>query len=257
MAPARRRMILGVLGLVTLAVIGVVGAVVLDEVAGGGRADQTALGPVLVVPGYGGRVASVDPMVDALRAGGRDVTVVEPVDGGTGDLKAQARRLDDAARAAMQDTGAESVDVVGYSAGGVVARLWVAEEGGAGIARRVVSVGSPHHGTDVAALALEVAGSCPRACEQLAPDSDLLRVLNAGDETPDGPEWITVSSTADDVVTPSDTSLLDGALNIVTQEFCPDQPTSHGELPADPVTLETLETALGPAEPRIPVGVAC
>lgn len=250
-------MVLAVLGLVVLTVIGAAGAVVLDRVSDAGRADQTELGPVLVVPGYGGQVSSVEPIVAALRDGGRDVTVVEPTGDGTGDLTELAREIDGAARTAMDGAGAESVDVIGYSAGGVAARLWVASEGGASLARRVLSIGSPHHGTDVAALALEVAGDCPVACEQLAPDSDLLRVLNAGDETPDGPAWITVSSTADDVVTPPETALLDGAINIVTQEFCPGQPTSHGDLPTDPVTLETLSAVLGPADPRIPVSVTC
>lgn len=257
LAPARRRLVLGVVGLVILAIVGAAAAVLLDRVASGGRADQSALGPVIVVPGYGGQVSSVEPLAEALRSAGRDVTVVQPDDGGTGDLAAQAQDLDDVARDAMRRAGAASVDVVGYSAGGVVARLWVDREGGAEIARRVVSIGSPHHGTDVAALALEVAGSCPLACEQLAPDSDLLRVLNAGDETPDGPAWVTVSSVGDQVVTPAESAQLDGALNVVVQEFCPDRTTGHGDLPADPVTLETLSTTLGPADPRIPVNVTC
>lgn len=250
-------MVLGLFGLVIVAVIGAAGAVVLDRVADGGRADQAELGPVLVVPGYGGKVSSVDAIVDALRDSGRDVTVVESIGDGTGDLSAQAQNLGTVARDAMEEAGADSVDVVGYSAGGVVARLWVADEGGATIARRVLSIGSPHHGTDVAALALEVAGDCPTACEQLAPDSDLLRVLNAGDETPEGPEWITVASTSDAVVTPTDSSRLDGALNVVVQEFCPDRTTSHGQLPEDPVVLETLDSVLGPAAPRIPVRTDC
>jgi hypothetical protein len=255
LAPARRRMVLTVLGLVSLAVVGVLAAVVVDRV-GGGTPDQAAPGPVLVVPGYGGRVSSLDPLVAALRDQGRDVSVVQPVDGGTGDLADQVDRLDAAARAAMDDADAESVDVVGYSAGGVVARLWATGDG-AGVARRVMSIGSPQHGTDVAQLALDVAGGCPTACEQLAPDSDLLRRLNAGDETPDGTGWITVLSTSDEVVTPPESAMLDGALNIVVQQFCPAADTSHTALPGDPVVLETLASTLGPADPRIPVDVRC
>ena len=119
------------------------------------------------------------------------------------------------------ETNAPSVDVVGYSAGGVVARLWVRDYGGAGLARRVMTLGSPHHGTSQAALGRELAGGCPVACEQLVPDSDLLRRLNAGDETPDGPLWATVRSTGDQVVTPVDSAALDGAVNILVQEVCP------------------------------------
>lgn len=243
--------------LIGLTLAGVIAAVVVEQVSSGGRADQGAIGPVIVVPGYGGKASSVRPMVTALRDQGRDVTVVKPAGGGTGDLAAQAEKLDQVARSAMEKARAASVDVVGYSAGGVVARLWVRDQGGAAIARRVLSIGSPQHGTDVAALAAEVAGGCPTACEQLAPDSDLLRKLNAGDETPDGPAWITVSSTADQVVTPTESAELADALNIVVQEFCPDRTTTHAQLPADPVVLDVLVSTLGPADPRIPVSTTC
>ena len=114
----------------------------------------------------------------------------------------------------LRTSGAPSVDVVGYSAGGVVVRLWVRDHGGDAQARRVLTLGSPQHGTSVAALGAEVAGGCPTACEQLLPDSALLRRLNAGDETPAGPEWATVRSSADQVVTPTASAALDGALNV-------------------------------------------
>jgi hypothetical protein len=93
-------------------------------------------------------------------------------------------------------------------AGGVVARLWVHEDGGS-VARRVVTLGSPHHGTSVAALAREfVPDSCPEACRQLSPDSDLLRELNAADETPRGPLFVSIWTRVDRVVTPPESSRL-------------------------------------------------
>ncbi len=107
---------------------------------------------MLLVPGYGGSTASLRGLSARLAAAGRDVTVVGLPDNGTGDMVAAAGVLDTAARTALSRTGSDSVDVVGYSAGGVVARQWVAD-GGAGIARRVVTLGSPHHGTTLADLA--------------------------------------------------------------------------------------------------------
>jgi triacylglycerol lipase len=218
---------------------------------------QAAPGPVLLVPGYGGNVDSLQPLAAALRSAGRSVVIVEPLGDGTGDLRQQAEHLADVAERVREDAGAASVDIVGYSAGGVVARLWVREKGGAEMTRRVLTLGSPHHGTSQAALGAEFAGSCPPACEQLVPDSDLLRRLNAGDETPAGPLWATVRSTNDQVVTPVDSAALSGALNIVVQQVCPRAAAAHGDLPSDPVVVAALSSVLGVSAPQVPSDVAC
>ncbi len=217
---------------------------------------QDRPGPVLLVTGYGGGLDSLEPLAARLRSAGRDPVVVEPVGDGTGDLSIQADHVGQVADQVLRATGAASVDVIGYSAGGVVARLWV-RDGGAAVARRVLTIGSPQHGTTQAALGAELAGGCPAACEQLIPGSDVLRRLNAGDETPTGPEWITVRSDADRVVTPVDSAALQGALNLEVQDFCPAATTSHGALPADPVTLAALDSTLGPAPPEPPTHVTC
>jgi triacylglycerol lipase len=258
LSPARRRLVLLlVLGAVLLAVVVAAVAVVRLSTDGVHPASQDRPGPVLLVSGYGGSTASLSPLRDRLRAAGRDVVVVPAVGGGTGDLDAQAVALGRAAGAAIERYDARSVDVVGYSAGGVVARLWVRSHGGASQARRVVSIGSPHHGTSVAELALAAAGSCPTACRQLAPDSDLLRSLNARDETPSGPVFVSVWSSTDRTVVPPDSARLEGALDLTVQSVCPGSRTTHGGLTGDPAVLATLGTTLGTAAPRAPTGVDC
>lgn len=123
-------------------------------------------GPVLLVPGYGG--GSLQALADRLRAEGRDVTVVDLPGDGTGDLTESAAALEEAADAALDRTGEESVDLVGYSAGGLIARLWVAGDGD-DVVRRVVTLGSPHHGTTMADFAASFAPSrCPVGCSQTA-----------------------------------------------------------------------------------------
>ena len=86
---------------------------------------------MLVVPGYGGTASDLDPLIAQLRRDGRTVVAFEPTQGGTGDLRVQAKRLADLAERTMERNEADSVDVVGYSAGGVIARLYVRDEGGA------------------------------------------------------------------------------------------------------------------------------
>jgi triacylglycerol lipase len=211
-------------------------------------AAQIRPGPVLLVPGYGGGTVSLEQLALRLRAAGRQATVVPLPGDGTGDLDAQAVVLDRAVRAALA-SGPASVDVVGFSAGGVVARLWAADHGGAAKARRVVTLGAPHHGTDVAAVVgLISPDSCPPACRQLDPDSDLLAGLNASDETPDGPQWVSIWTSQDQVVTPPGSARLAGARNVVVQQVCPDRPVAHAQLPTDAVVggLVLRALAAGP-----------
>ena len=257
LSPQRRRVVLTGGAVFLLLLVGTVAAVVLRTVDSTATVPQDRPGPVLLVPGYGGNVDSLAPLAARLRSTGRTAVVVDPVGDGTGDLRTQAEHLDEVARQARDATGAASVDVVGYSAGGVVARLWVRDYGGAELARRVLTIGSPQHGSTQAELGASLAGGCPTACEQLVPGSDLLRRLNAGDETPDGPQWATVRSTADQVVTPVESAALAGAVNIVVQDVCPGSATAHGDLPRDPVVLAALTSVLRAGPPAAPADVAC
>jgi hypothetical protein len=211
-------------------------------------APQDQPGPVLLVPGYGGFTAGLEQLAAVLRSAGREATVIRLPGDGTGDLRNAAAELDAAADAAIE-AGAPSVDVVGYSAGGITARYWVKELGGAEVARRIVTLGSPHHGTDLAALGLTFApGACPMGCRQLAPASDLLDDLNDGDETPDGPQWMSLWTSQDDTVRPPESSRLDGAVEVVLQDVCPGIAVQHPQLPTTRLVQGLVLRALS-AEP--------
>ncbi|MCY7373644.1 MAG: hypothetical protein LH461_08095 [Spirochaetaceae bacterium] len=246
----RRRLVL-VAAVLLLVVAGVLAVVGLRSAGGGDVVPvrQSLPGPVLLVPGYGGDAAALGRLAVALQAAGRQATVLQLPGDGTGALGDQAAVLGSAAAAAVA-SGAPSVDVVGYSAGGVVARLWVAEQDGGSLARRVVTLGSPHHGTDVAGLAQVFApSSCPAACRDLAPDSDLLGRLNRGDESPEGPVWVSIWTTDDEVVTPPSSARLEGALDVVVQDRCPGRKVAHGQLPTDPAVQAMVLAVIGPGQP--------
>lgn len=257
-SPQRRRLVLGAASAALLVIMVVAVVIVTRAIEDSAHPiSQTDPGPVLLVPGYGGNVGSLESLAAALRSAGRTAVIVDPVGDGTGDLRTQAEHLGEVATRVREDAEAASVDIIGYSAGGVVARLWVRDGGGADVTRRVLTVGSPQHGTSQAALGAEFAGGCPEACEQLIPDSDLLRRLNAGDETPEGPVWATIRSTTDQMVTPVDSAALSGALNIVVQDVCPGSTVAHGDLPRHPVALAALDSVLGPETQQAPSNVAC
>ncbi len=199
--------------------------------------------PVFVVPGYGGDADSVAGLAAALRAAGRDVRVVVPPEDGRAPIAEGAAALD----AAVRRSRARVVDVVGFSAGGVVARAWAVDH--LDRARNVVTLGSPHHGTDLLRNLGGVAEECLAACADLRPGSALLAKLNAGDETPPGPAWVAIWTADDETVTPPSSAALDGAHNLRVQDLCPGRRVSHGGLVSDPAVLRWTVAAAehGPA----------
>jgi pimeloyl-ACP methyl ester carboxylesterase len=206
---------------------------------------QDQPGPVLLVPGYGGGTGGVEALAQQIRASGREATVVVPPGDGTGDLNRQANLLDDRVEGLLR-AGAPSVDLVGFSAGGVVVRLWVQNHDGAVKARRVITLGSPHHGAEIAAAGAAAASdACPQACQQLAPGSRLLRGLATPVPTP--PHWLAIWTARDRTVTPPDSARLEGATNVELQAICPDSTVEHGGLPTDPVVTALVLRAIGTA----------
>jgi triacylglycerol esterase/lipase EstA (alpha/beta hydrolase family) len=109
--------------------------------------------PIIVLHGYAMNRANFVPLAYRMSRAG-----LGPIFGfeywTLGRTAAAARQLGwfvDHVRAA---TGATDVDVIGHSMGGVVARYYVSLAGGDGAVRRLITLGSPHAGTDVSKLGI-------------------------------------------------------------------------------------------------------
>jgi triacylglycerol lipase len=262
LSPRRRLFVAGVAGLAVVIVVAVVVGVL---VSGGGASPaapaagtpaQDRPGPVLLVPGYGGSRGSLSALARRIRAAGRTATVLHLPGNGTGSLIADAGVLNAAVNRALRG-GAPSVDVIGYSAGGVTTLLWARQDGGVHKARRVITLGSPFHGTELASAAEAfVPGACPAACRQLVPDSRLLTRLDAT-AVPPRPRWLSLWSTGDTTVTPPDSARLAGALNVPIQSVCPGVQVSHSQLPTNPAVTAMVLQALGSGPVRVPTASDC
>ena len=246
MSPRRRVLLLSTASVVVVAILAVAGFLLLGEDRDSGvRPDQAQPGTVLLVPGYGGSERALQILARQLTAAGRTAQVVPSLGDGTGDLLAQADNLDESVRAAVS-AGAPSVDVIGYSAGGVITRLWVDRHAGATVARRIVTLGSPLHGAQLAAAGAAFApGACPEACRQLAPGSDVLESFGS---LPDDLPWLSIWTENDETVQPPDSARLDGAINVPLQSLCPGVQVSHSDLPTNRAVTALVLTALS-AEP--------
>ena len=160
--------------------------------------------------GTAARPAPSSPLRAGARSGpGGTSSSCRAVGGGTGDIDEQAdalgRRADAAMRAVRRRRRSTSsaTPPAGWSPGRGSATT-TARAGPPGAQRRLAA--ARHHGRR--ARASGSAAACPAACRQLEPDSDLLRSLNARDETPHGPSFVSVWSDDDEVVVPADSARL-------------------------------------------------
>ncbi|HKF00451.1 MAG TPA: lipase [Actinomycetes bacterium] len=249
-SPRRRLLVAG--AATAVAAAGLAVALRAAATTGGDGTPSPAVVPVVLVPGYGGTPASLATLERRLRGLHRPLLVASLPDRGTGAMDASVRALD---RAVGRAGGGARVDLVGYSAGGIVVRAWLRQDGNAARARTVVLLGSPNHGAELAGLAAAVDSSgCADTCADLAPGSGLLTRLNAGDETPPGPRYVSVWTQADQTVTPPASARLDGAVNVRVQDVCADAAFGHGGLVRDPLALGLVVRAVddGLARPPAP-----
>ena len=105
-------------------------------------------------------------------------------------------------------TGAARVALITHSMGGLVARAYLRRVGGARIAR-LVTVGTPHHGS---MLAWTFAGRC---LAQMRPGSPWLAGINAGENEPPPAPVVSVWSRHDSMVAPQASADLACARNVV------------------------------------------
>ncbi|WP_036165774.1 triacylglycerol lipase [Massilia sp. 9096] len=165
--------------------------------------------PVLLLHGYGansGYWAHLTPLLDAARTSHATVDL-EPVAAGIDDYAPLVERHVQALCAA---TGASRVAIVAHSMGGLVARAWLRAYGRAAIARvaRVVTLGTPHHGTAMARFGLGLNAA------QMRPGGEWLRALAAGEDAATRALIISIYSHHDNIVAPQTSSMLPGARNV-------------------------------------------
>ena len=169
--------------------------------------------PILLVHGYvcnRGLWVMFRRTLAAAGLGPIYAVTLEPLFGGIDTL---VSKLDAKIEAICQQTGASEVMIVAHSMGGLLVRAYLAQ---ATVARvtKLVTLGSPHHGTRLAQLGLGVTASQMRdQCEWLKCLTDNEAVL-AGKHDRKLPATLSIYTLNDDLVYPPESSVLAWAENV-------------------------------------------
>ncbi|UYZ20066.1 esterase/lipase family protein [Mesobacillus jeotgali] len=198
--------------------------------------------PVVFVHGFTGSSSSFDNMKQWLISQGwpSDYLYAIQYSNTTGSSVDNAYELQSFVKNILRKTKASKVDIVAHSMGGLSTRYYVKYLEGAQKVDDVVTLGSPHHGTNSSYFGLWTEGA-----REMVPGSTFLNELNSVDETPNGSDasaaiqYTSIYSSADTVINPYTSSIIEGAENIEISGV------SHSGLLTDstvrPLILEGLE----------------
>ncbi|NNH71629.1 alpha/beta fold hydrolase [Nocardia uniformis] len=184
---------------------------------------------------------------------------------GTEDIYASSAQFGAFVDRVLTATGAQQVDLVGFSQGANVTRYYVNKLGGAPKVGHWVGLASPSYGGIMYGI-VPVAKYMPAlytlfefgtsvAAVQQAAGSPYIQALNAGGDTVPGVRYTTISSRVDEMIQPFENMALrgSGATNLVIQDACSDNLTGHFHQVYEPLVHQLLLNTLDPQRARTPV----
>lgn len=173
----------------------------------GGKLSSGTGRPVLLVHGWGQNRASMALLAARLRRDGRATQSINyPSVSGSMETKGALVASALSSAAVLSDDGL--VDVVAHSQGGVLVREAAAEQQCSAILGNVITLGSPHQGTGLAAVVPF------KSAAQMKRNSRYLQRLAAAEEGLAWAHFVSIASTFDAIVFPRECSDYPPGMNV-------------------------------------------
>jgi pimeloyl-ACP methyl ester carboxylesterase len=177
-----------------------------------------------------------------------------------GPVATSAGQLADLVDSVLARTGAQRVDLVGHSQGGLIAEYYTKVLGGAAKVRTLVGLSPTTHGTTLDGLATLasffpganaiVRGVCPACADQEA-GSAVVNAVGNGPIAQPGVSYTIIETRDEFVVTPAGSAFINepGVHNVWVQDSCPFDGVDHADLSYDKGVYGLVANALDPAHP--------
>ena len=217
--------------------------------------------PVVLLHGTFSTVTSnFAALAPALQAAGRCVYGIDYGFGGLRPVRESAESVTAFITDVLDATGADQVDVVAFSQGGLVVRTALRQDGLADQVAVAVLIAPSFHGSTSTLLDALPAGACPACADQTA-GSTLLAELDTGGDLDGNVRYAVVSSGDDTVVTPVQSQVptgpADRVRSVLVQDQCPGAVIDHISLPADPGVIAWTVDALQTGGTPDPAALTC
>lgn len=193
--------------------------------------------PIIFVHGYGGNSANMAWMQLMLKRRGHANVYAVSYTPPTINARKLSQQVVDHVNRILAATGAEQATLVCHSMGGPLTRYALLNLGLAGKIDKVITLGSPHRGSRIAAL-FPARG----AAAQLRYESSFIRELDEADPTPGGARFYSIYSNFDNFVMPSWSAELGGNCTNIHVPY-----HGHCALLYSPRVLEAVERCLDDA----------
>lgn len=191
------------------AVLALFGGVFALSPASHGQEPTVERNPVVFVHGYTGSASNWTSFMAEFRGEGYSGDELHAFDyNWRQSNETSAEELSEYVDGVLEESGAERVDIVNHSMGGLVSQYYLTQLDGHQKVGHLASLAGANHGTTSAS-----ACTVYESCREMVPSSDFIERITAGDETPGETSYGTWYSACDGVIIPHTSTELEGAEN--------------------------------------------
>lgn len=169
-------------------------------------------------------------------------------------VEQSAQQVADFIDVVMARTGADKIDLIGHSQGGLLGFYLLKELGYADRVRHFLAMAPSIRGTTIAPDDWKVQDRYCQACADQNPNSPIIRAVNEGPITQPGVQYTVLVTQQDYIVRPVESQFVreEGVRNLYIQDSLPDKFATHSNMLYDDEVLDLVVSLMAQPPSTMP-----